>query len=367
MFVKHNIGNWTAITLFFSLFPWLAFGMTPVEIRNDNKDSVVFIRVSGAGPNGVPYEKEASGFLVSTTGEILTAHHIFTDRTGQYLDQLKIIGWPGTRNDGRFRDIEIIDTAPSLDLALLRFKGNSVDYKTVQICPSTQLVDGDPLLAIGFPKDSELSIIDGLLSSKAAAKGWYQTNVDFIEGYSGAPVFERTGGSAVGIVMGGTADVAGRNFFLPIFRANGLLRLLPQEPPCGDVGGNHLEIADGNLNYGQSGFSYAHKEVVAWNSPEGDLLVATTDRIKDDKVRFYLPFDQPPYNAPQDSLAKSGVKKITMSKFSSEEQCGSSGYTYHWYEARQGEHYCLRLRNGNQFVKIRVESVGKDSMTINWK
>ena len=41
---------------------------SPTEIRDRNKDSTVYIQVSGAGKDGVPYEVDATGFMVSATG-----------------------------------------------------------------------------------------------------------------------------------------------------------------------------------------------------------------------------------------------------------------------------------------------------------
>ncbi len=207
-----------------SLWPVPGRAATPTEIRDSNQQAIVYLHITGAGPNGIPYAVDATGFLVSPDGDILTANHIFTDKNGKVLEKLKVEGWPGTRYHGTFREIEVIDNSVNLDLALLRFKGNSNAYQTVKICPGAKLDVGDALVAVGFPKESELSTLNGILSNKSAQRGMYQTNVAVMEGYSGAPVFEQDGGSTVGIVMGGTANT-GRNFFCqsgaqPICSAN---------------------------------------------------------------------------------------------------------------------------------------------------
>lgn len=338
------------------------------DIREQSKNSVVYITVSGAGKNGVPYQIDATGFLVSGAGEIITANHIFNDENGQALSPIKIAGWYGTRFDGRFRDIEVFDTAPSLDLALLRFKGNYTDYKPVRICPDRIVKPGDALIALGFPKGDDLNVINGILSSENAQRGWNQTNVDFIMGYSGGPVFETKTGSVVGIVMGGTPQAPGRNFYLPINRANGLLSQLAARPGCAlATSAKTVTISDGNLNYGQSGFSFSHNSLVAWNSPDGDILVATTNPKREGRALLFLPNDQPPYDGNQDRKSRSGILQINDSDYSSQTTCPTDGYTYHWREAAVSDVYCIRARDGNSYHRIRIKSVTRDFISFEWQ
>lgn len=339
---------------------------SPTEIRDRNKDSTVYIQVSGAGKDGVPYEVDATGFMVSATGEMITASHIFNDPSGHLLNPIKIIGWPGSRYDGRRREIEVLDTAPNLDLSLLRFKGNNTDYKPIQICPSHAMKIGEALIGVGFPKDSELSVINGILSNLSGQRGWAQTNVDFIQGYSGGPVFEADTGSVVGIVMGGTPEVAGRNFYLPINRANGLLSQLSSRPGC-SITGKTATISDGNLNYGQSGFSFSRSSLVPWNSPSGDILASTTNPKRDGHAIFFLPNDQPPYNSPQDSKARSGIVQIDEAQYNDQEDCPSDGYMYHWKDAAVNDAYCVRARDGIAYHKIHVKAVTRDFISFEWR
>jgi S1-C subfamily serine protease len=339
---------------------------TLAEIQNSNQNSVVYLEINGGGKNGSPFAIDATGFLVSDTGEILTANHIFKTPEGQDLNPISIRGWPGTRFEGR-REIEILDTAPNLDLALLRFKGNKTDYKPVRICPNLQSAVGDKLAAIGFPRGSELSMIDGILSNKASIKGWHQTNVDFIQGYSGGPVFETEIGAVIGIVMGGTPEVAGRNFYLPINRANNLLNQLASRPPCDENVKQAVTVSDGNLNYGQSGFSFRHRSLVGWNSEEGDILVATGNPKREGDSLFFMPYDAPPYNGPNDKRARSGISQIDTSRYSDHSACAGVGFTYHWRPASANQAFCVRSRKGDDFYKILVRSVTKDYISFEWK
>jgi serine protease Do len=199
------------------------------EIVQKNKEAVIFIEVTGTDENGVPKEANATGIMVSSSGHLITARHILYGKNGQRLfDQYKIMGAAGSRYEYlKEIDPRPIVEEPNSDLMLLKFRGNRSNYKKVNICDGIDLEPGDELVSLGFPKGSELSVINGILSNTSADQGLYQTNVDFIEGYSGGPVFDRTTGSVVGIVMSGTAGVSGRNFFAPVGSARNLLDHLP--------------------------------------------------------------------------------------------------------------------------------------------
>ena len=65
-----------------------AYALTSSEVRDANKEAVVYLQIMGAGRNGVPYQVDATGFLVSSTGELITANHIFQDESSHPLDHL---------------------------------------------------------------------------------------------------------------------------------------------------------------------------------------------------------------------------------------------------------------------------------------
>ena len=212
----------------------LAWSDSPNEIKNGNEDAVVFISVNGVDdPNGTPLTSEGTGFLVSPIGHVIAAFHTFADENGKRINLANgacspdcITGAPRSRH-GFSKPLEIIKTEPEVDLVLLRFKGNSSDYKVVRICQQEEPEVGDKLAALGFPKGSDLSVIDGILSNKSGDEDLYQTNLAFVEGYSGGPVFAQKDGSLVGVVSGGTSSAPGRNFYRPIHHATNLLNMAP--------------------------------------------------------------------------------------------------------------------------------------------
>ena len=60
----------------------------------------------------------------------------------------------------------------------------------------------EDLLSRVTKKDSDRSIVNGIISNVAAGRYW-QTNLQVIYGYSGAPVFAMDG-RVIGVVAGGT-------------------------------------------------------------------------------------------------------------------------------------------------------------------
>jgi S1-C subfamily serine protease len=219
-----------------------AFAATPAEIRASNRDALVYLEFKGTDANGVERTAEATGFLVSPDGLVLTARHSVEDAQGRPSfdgDAYTIRGAIGSREED-LRRLELVEKSGA-DAMLLRFRGDKTDYKPVKVCSGVAVEVGERLATLGFPKAQDLSIIDGLLSSKAAAL--WQTSVPFTYGYSGGPVFAEDDGQLVGLVQGGIAQAQSVNFFTPIHRATSLLqnggasvppcRALPPQPVAG--------------------------------------------------------------------------------------------------------------------------------------
>jgi hypothetical protein len=204
--------------------------LSPKQIVRNNKNAIVYLTVNGIDKNGVNMKVDATGFLVEPTGELITVYHIIQDKGGSLLGKIDIKGSPGSRYES-LKEIQIIDKDEELDLMLLKFRGNQNNYSTVHICNMKNIDLGKCLLGIGYPMGYEMSVIDGILSSVSVDKDMYQTNIDFIAGYSGGPVFAENG-AVVGVAMSGIPDVAGHNFFTPIRKATRILNGILNIPAC---------------------------------------------------------------------------------------------------------------------------------------
>jgi hypothetical protein len=213
----------------------VAHAATPAEIMAANRGAVVYLEFQGTDAAGVPLVAAATGFLVSADGLVLTARHSVEDQQGKpkfFEDSYTIRGALGSREED-LRRLEVVEKGQA-DVLLLRFRGNRTDYPVVKVCSGVTAELGDRLVTLGFPKEQDLSIIDGLLSNKSQNE--WQTSVPFTYGYSGGPVFAEDDGQLVGLVQGGIQQAASISFFTPIHRATSILQNGGVDVPrCGEI------------------------------------------------------------------------------------------------------------------------------------
>jgi len=168
-----------------------------------------------------------SGFFVSADGYLLTNHHVV-----ESARRIHVIAKDGTRRKAR-----IIDSWPTMDLALLKVQ--VADQKPIPLANSDAVQIGSSVVAIGTPQDLELaqSITEGIVSGRRLVAGipCYQTSALINHGNSGGPLLNMQG-EAIGIatfVMGTAlvtprgnigSDIQGINFAVEINLAKDLLR-----------------------------------------------------------------------------------------------------------------------------------------------
>ena len=116
---------------------------------------------------------------------------------------------------------------------LLRFRGSRTDYKPVALCTGVAAEVGERLVTLGFPKEQDLSIIDGLLSNKAQNALADERAVHLrLQRRAGV-----RGGRRAAAGPGPGRDRADEsvNFFTPIHRATSLLQDggIKDVPRCG--------------------------------------------------------------------------------------------------------------------------------------
>jgi hypothetical protein len=124
-------------------------------------------------------------------------------------------------------------------------------------------------------------------------------------------------------------------------------------------------VYDGFRAYGKSGFRFASRELVGWDSREADLLAAKPEGQS--TTHLFLPYDAESYKNPSlDSNARAGIQEISGSTLDSIGSCPSDGYLHHWYKPKPGRLYCVRWRDGIGYSAIRVDTIDSDRIGFDY-
>jgi Trypsin-like peptidase domain len=341
------------------------------QIYEENRMAVVHVVMKADPSNSNQEPSSGTGFIIGGDGYVLTAKHIISEYKNEAVT-------PITVRIGSLNGIEVeaepIPFDIGIDVALLRLR-NPIGlglraYRNTARGDSRKIKGGDTLFLAGFNFTSNYAAFPATLSSNLGGGIggnllWSVIGAGALFGMSGAPVFDETG-SVVGIVKGGQPGTS-------------ILQIIPEEllenfaiipgwrrtettlPPPVDMG--NAIVMDGNVNYGQSGFSLSRNLVVSWDSPDADILVATAGA---GAAEFFLPYDVPPYSSPHDATARSGIREMGTGDFATIASCSSLEYQFHWMVAKQGGVYCVRTRSGNRFAKLKVTGVYKDRISFDW-
>jgi S1-C subfamily serine protease len=343
---------------------------TAEEIFSENRMAVVHV-VMASDPSGSTNEPSAgTGFIIGSDGFVLTAKHVISGYVNATTTPIKVqIG----SLDGLQVAAEPILFDAGIDAVLLKLRNpigvGLTAYRAVERGDSSKTPNGEALFVVGFNFTSNISVVSGTLSSSLGGGIggnllWSVQAPGAMFGMSGAPVFDGNG-RVVGILEGGQSGSG----IVQVYPEQ-LLEMFASIPgwkrrqgESAHVKTGNTIVMDGNANYGQSGFSFARDLVVAWDSPDADLLVATADRSG--SAQFFVPYDVPPYTAPQDARAHGGIRSVNAGE-SIDMSCPPLDYQFHWFPAQQGGTYCVRLRSGAKFAWIKVTGVFKDRISFEW-
>lgn len=207
--------------------------------------TLVSIKVSGELPDGTSLpEIEATGFLISHDGHVVTAKHVALSqvRWDQHVIRLAELGktplsyaqekfiYTGKlrKDDSDSESFKLIPIAASetADLAMLKVASwtNQLRQKAWPILPIASLDSNSLSMTVsawGFPKGETINYIYGdLFAAKITNYGVYHDgkelasgNLGLQPGASGGPVFNRRG-HIVGVVYGGRA-LTPTSYFTP--------------------------------------------------------------------------------------------------------------------------------------------------------
>jgi Do/DeqQ family serine protease len=185
------------------------------------------------GFSNVPREQvqEAlgSGFLISSTGEIITNNHVVAG-----ADRIRVGLFS---NEHRTYPAEVVGRDPLTDSALIKLKDGPPDLPIADLGDSDALEPGDWVMAIGNPFQLGHTVTVGVISFKgrpfATTEGRFQnmiqTDASINPGNSGGPLLDVHGdviGVNSAILSGdGSGGNIGIGFAVPI---NTVKNLLPQ-------------------------------------------------------------------------------------------------------------------------------------------
>ncbi len=168
-------------------------------------------------PSPGPREGIGSGFVIDSSGLILTNHHVVDDAT-----QIEVtLGSP----DGPTRTVNatVIGKAPDFDVALLRTE-QKLDVPALQLADSDKARVGEWVMAIGNPFGLSQSMSVGIISGKhredlnpGGKQGVYdflQTDASINPGNSGGPLVDMNG-RVVGMNTAISAQGSGIGFAIP--------------------------------------------------------------------------------------------------------------------------------------------------------
>ena len=180
-------------------------------IYNNTRNSVVLIVVSGPGGDA-----QGSGFVYDMEGRIITNNHVVED-----TDEIQV-----TFLDGTIVEATLVGTDPYSDMAVIEVDVPASLLSPVEFAPSSELLVGEQVIALGNPFGLENTMTQGIVSAtgrEMEAPGRY-TIIDVIQygisinpGNRGGPLLNSEG-KVVGMntaILSETRQFSGIGFAIP--------------------------------------------------------------------------------------------------------------------------------------------------------
>jgi len=179
----------------------------------------------------VPADSLGSGFIVHSDGYVVTNNHVIEGALGISVELA----------DGRKLPADLISTDPDADLALLRIHSDS-PLPTLELGDSSDLMIGEPVIAVGNPLGYSHSVSTGIVSAlhrdidaerqdqsttplkgeDAALRDLIQTDAAINPGNSGGPLLNAYG-QVIGMNTAIRGDAQNIGFAIPIDRLRDLI------------------------------------------------------------------------------------------------------------------------------------------------
>jgi len=195
-------------------------GFDAAKVYREASPGVVTIRsIFGGGA------AEGSGFVLDTSGRVVTNAHVVTDGSGRARRPAEevFVEFP----DRNVLQAQIVGFDPFADVALLKVEPDGFELHPLELGDDRELVVGQPVAAIGSPFGEVHSLSVGVVSAidrsvesltKFLIEGAIQTDASINPGNSGGPLLE-AGARVVGInqqIETASGSNSGVGFAVPV-------------------------------------------------------------------------------------------------------------------------------------------------------
>ena len=153
---------------------------------------IVVDESSGNGFGDQGAQAEGSGFVVDTSGDIVTNQHVVSGATS-----IKV-----TFQDGKTAKATLVGTDPSTDIAVIKVSVDSSELHPLSFGSSAGVQVGQPVAAIGSPFGLPETLTSGIISAlnrtisapnNYSISGAIQTDAPINHGNSGGPLLNSSG------------------------------------------------------------------------------------------------------------------------------------------------------------------------------
>ncbi len=172
---------------------------------------------SSSGNEGQLVNGMGAGVIIDSRGYILTNQHVVQD-----VAKIEVTLHDGTQLIGR-----LIDRDPETDLALIKVNAGSKKLPVIRCGTSSDLMRGEPVIAIGNPYGYHHTVTEGIISAlhrDIPVNGvqeypdLIQTDASINPGNSGGPLLN-SDGEMIGINAAVRIGAQGIGFAIPVDRA----------------------------------------------------------------------------------------------------------------------------------------------------
>jgi len=193
-----------------------SYGLTPQQLYDLVKPSVVKISVKVRTGNGLVPQAQGSGFIYSKDGFIVTNNHVVKG-----ADAIEV-----TFPDGMISKADLVGADPYSDLAVIRVAPNLSNLQPLLMGNSSGLKVGDLVFAVGNPFGLSGSMTEGIVSQLDRTLnteygylivGVVQTDAAINPGNSGGPLLNAWG-EVIGVnsaIASQSGDFSGVSFAVP--------------------------------------------------------------------------------------------------------------------------------------------------------